>query len=207
MQAPKNPTARRRITSILAQEILNNPDPKDFRIASEHQLCSRFAVSRVTIRLALGDLEHRGLIYRRHGKGTFAHGCSSRVYRSLGILIQSPDALKCTPLVEFVRGAQAVMTSLRSSLVLIGTSPLDWQAEMASTLGAVIVMEQNLTTDELNNLKNRNLPFTSIHESQLTLGDTDCFHLGLRIAEALNNAALTGEPVPALSLVAQAECQ
>ena len=194
-EGPRKPTARRRIAAILTQEILNNPDHKDFSIASEHQFCRRFAVSRVTIRLALGDLEHRGLIYRRHGKGTFAHGCSSRVHPSLGILIKSPDALKCAPLVEFVRGAQTVMASFRSTLLLISTSPLDWRAEMTSTLGAVIVMQESLTTDELNNLKNRNLPFISIPDSQLTHGDNVCFHLGLCAAKALNHAALTGEQV------------
>ena len=193
----RKPTARRCIAAILTQEILNNPDPKDFPIASENQLCRRFAVSRVTIRLALGDLEHRGLIYRRHGKGTFAHGCSSRVHLNLGILIKSPDALKCMPLIEFIRGAQTVMMSFSSSLVLIGTSPLDWRAEMTRTMGAVVVMQEGLNPDELNNLKNRNLPFICIPYSQLTSGDIDCFHLGLCAAKALNHAAVTGEPVGA----------
>lgn len=192
---PKKPTVRRRVAAVLTQEILNNPAPKDFPIASEHQLCRRFAVSRVTIRLALGDLEHRGLIYRRHGKGTFAHGCSRRVHRSLGILIKSPDALKQAPFIEIIRGAQAVMTSFRSSLVLISASPLEWQAEMASNLGAIIVMQVGVTTEELTNLQNRNLPFLCIQESQLTIGDNDWFNLGLHATEALNKAAVTGETI------------
>jgi len=194
-EGPRKPTARRRIATILTQEILDNPDLKDFPIASEHQLCRRFAVSRVTIRLALGDLEHRGLIYRRHGKGTFAHGCSSRVHSSLGILIKSPDALKCVPLVEFIRGAQTVMTSFSSSLVLMVTSPLGWRAEMASTLGSVIVMQEDLSTDELSILKNRKLPYIYIPDSQLAIGANNCFHLGMCAAKALSHAAITGEPV------------
>lgn len=192
---PKKPTARRRVVAVLTQEILSHPDSKDFPIASEYQLCTRFSVSRVTIRLALGDLQYRGLIYRRHGKGTFAHGCSTRIHRSLGILIKCPNALKHTPFVEIIRGAQAVMTSLRSSLVLISASPLEWQAEMASSLGGIIVMQQNVTAEELTNLNNRNLPFLCIQESQLTGGENDCFHLGLHAAEALNDAALTGVAV------------
>ena len=186
-------TARRCIVAVLTQEILNNPEPKDFPIGSEHQLCRRFAVSRVTIRLALGDLEHRGLIYRKHGKGTFAYGCSGRGRPSLGILMKSPDALESAPLVEFIRGAQTVMTSFNSSLVLIGTSPLDWRAEMTSTLGAVIVMQEDLTADESNSLKNRKLPFICISESQLTIGDNGCFLLGKCAAKTLNHAAVTGE--------------
>jgi len=192
---PKKPTARRRVVAVLTQEILNHPEPTDFPIASEHQLCRRFAVSRVTIRLALGDLQHRGLIYRRHGKGTFAHGCSTRIHRSLGVLIKCPDALKHAPLVEMIRGAQAITTSLRSSLVLISVSPLEWQAELASNLGAVIVMQHGVTTEELDNLKNRNLPFLCIDAMQLPTGDNGCFNLGLHAAETLNDAALTGAPV------------
>jgi DNA-binding FadR family transcriptional regulator len=57
----------------MTEEILKRSDEQDFLITSEHQLCRQFTVSRVTVRLALGDLEHLGLIYRRHGKGTFAY--------------------------------------------------------------------------------------------------------------------------------------
>jgi len=189
----RKPTARRRIVAMLTQEILNNPDPADFPIASECKLCKRFGVSRVTIRLVLIDLEHRGLIYRQHGKGTFAYGCSSRVHPSLGILIKSSDALKCPPIIEFIRGAQTVMTSFNSSLVLLGTSPLNWRGEMTSAMGGVIVMQENLSADELDNLKNRNLSFICIPDSQLANGNTDCFHLGLCAAKALNHAIITGE--------------
>ncbi len=188
-------TARRCIAAILAREILIQADPKDFLIASEHQLCRRFAVSRVTIRLALGDLEHRGLVYRKHGKGTFAYGSSSQVHPSLGIVIRSPDAFMYAPFVEFIRGAQTAMMSFNSSVVLIGTSPLDWRTEMTSALGAVIVIHGDLTADELHSLKNRKLPSICIPESQLTVGDCDGFALGLCTAKALNHAAITGEPV------------
>lgn len=42
------------------------------RIASEHQLCRRFHVSRPTIRQALDMLVQEGLLYRHAGRGTFA---------------------------------------------------------------------------------------------------------------------------------------
>jgi GntR family transcriptional regulator len=42
------------------------------RIASEHQLCARFAVSRPTIRQALDVLVQEGLLYRHAGRGTFS---------------------------------------------------------------------------------------------------------------------------------------
>jgi len=181
----KKPTARRHLVAELTTEILKNPSLEDFPIASEHQLCRRFGVSRVTVRLALGDLENHGFIYRRHGKGTFAHGHSTRIRRSLGILIKSSDALKDTRYVEIIRGAQATMTSRRSSLVLISTSPLEWRGETTRNLGAIIVLQQDVSENELAHFKNQNLPFLCIRESQLTDGEADCFYLGLNSAETL----------------------
>jgi GntR family transcriptional regulator len=40
-------------------------------LPSETELCDHFGVSRGTLRRALGDLEHEGLIVRRQGRGTF----------------------------------------------------------------------------------------------------------------------------------------
>jgi GntR family transcriptional regulator len=42
------------------------------RIASEHQLCARYRVSRPTIRQALDILVQEGLLYRHAGRGTFS---------------------------------------------------------------------------------------------------------------------------------------
>jgi GntR family transcriptional regulator len=42
------------------------------RIASEHQLCTKFKVSRPTIRQALDILVHEGRLYRHAGRGTFS---------------------------------------------------------------------------------------------------------------------------------------
>lgn len=42
------------------------------RIASEHELCARFGVSRPTIRQALDVLVQEGRLYRHAGRGTFS---------------------------------------------------------------------------------------------------------------------------------------
>lgn len=168
MSPKRNLTARARLVATLTEEILQNPGTAAFAIASEHQLCERFNISRVTVRLALNDLENRGLIYRKHGKGTFAHGHSTRVYRNLGFLLKSAHATEHRPIAEMVRGAQTVMAPLRSSILLISTPPEQWRPEKASSLGGVIVLPQDVTEEDLAILKDRNLPFLIVGESHLT---------------------------------------
>jgi len=117
--------------------------------------------------LALGDLENRGLIYRKHGKGTFAHGRATRVHRYLGILMKSPHAAEHRPFAEMLRGAQTVMSSLRSAILLVSTPPEVWQAEKAASLGGVIVAPENVTPADLEVLRNRNLPYLLFTETDL----------------------------------------
>ncbi|HSD83210.1 MAG TPA: GntR family transcriptional regulator [Anaerolineae bacterium] len=45
--------------------------PPDQKIPSEHELCAQHSVSRITVRKALADLVHEGLLYSVQGKGTF----------------------------------------------------------------------------------------------------------------------------------------
>ncbi|MGL5405265.1 MAG: GntR family transcriptional regulator [Propionibacteriaceae bacterium] len=45
-------------------------EPGD-QLPTETQLCHEYAVSRITIRRAMGDLEAAGLLIRQQGKGTF----------------------------------------------------------------------------------------------------------------------------------------
>ena len=190
---PKKLTARRRVMETLAGEILKNLDNNNHLIASEHQLCRRFSVSRVTIRLALSDLEHRGLIYRQHGRGTFAHGRLTRPYRSIGLLIKSPDALKQVPIVEIIRGVHVVLAPLRVPLVLINFSPLEWKLENTYKLGGVIVVLQQITPEEMTVFHNMDLPFLCLQDPLQHAGDSDFFNLGQQAAEALNHATAPGE--------------
>lgn len=167
MSAQRSSTARARLVAAVTEEILSRNEQSSFPISSEHQLCRRFDVSRVTVRLALSDLENRGLIYRKHGKGTFAHGRSTRIHRYLGILMKSPQKAAQWPITEMIRGAQTVMSNLRSAILLMSTPPEEWRPEKASSLGGVIVMPQDVTPKDLEVLRNRNLPFFIFAESDL----------------------------------------
>lgn len=167
MPSQRPSTARARLVAAITEEILSRNEPVSFAISSEHQLCRQFNVSRVTVRLALSDLENRGLIYRKHGKGTFAHGRATRIHRYLGILMKSPQTAEHRPLAEMIRGAQGVMASLHSGILLISTPPEEWQPEKARSLGGVIALPEDVTVKDLDILKNRNLPFLIFAESDL----------------------------------------
>ena len=41
------------------------------KLASERELTQLYGVSRITVRQALQELERRGLVYKKHGKGTY----------------------------------------------------------------------------------------------------------------------------------------
>jgi DNA-binding LacI/PurR family transcriptional regulator len=189
-------TARQHIVTVLAGEILDSPESKDFRIASEHQLCRRFNVSRVTVRLALGELESRKLIYRRHGKGTFAYGRSTRTNKDIGILLKTPHP---SELVEILEGVASVTTPLGSRIILIRLSPDEWPQNLSECLAGVIVVAENVTINDLDNLKNRKLPFFIVGETDLpgpcaSISENN-FVEGQRMAEALSQIAVTGGSV------------
>jgi GntR family transcriptional regulator len=64
----------RQIADQLRADIARGEFEPAGRLPSEAEMVARFNVSRVTVRLALDDLEREGLIERRKGKGTFVAG-------------------------------------------------------------------------------------------------------------------------------------
>jgi GntR family transcriptional regulator len=59
------------IRETLRGEITQGAIRRGERLPSEHELASRFNVSRMTVRKSIEDLIDEGLLYRRHGVGTF----------------------------------------------------------------------------------------------------------------------------------------
>jgi len=56
------------------------------RIPTEYELCDEFGVSRISIRHALAELVHMGLLYRRQGSGTYVRhesGTATGVLRAI----------------------------------------------------------------------------------------------------------------------------
>jgi GntR family transcriptional regulator len=55
----------------LREEIGSGRLPPDTQLPSERELCSHYGISRITVRKALSELAHQGLIYTAVGKGTY----------------------------------------------------------------------------------------------------------------------------------------
>lgn len=59
------------IRKSLRQDIVNKVLMPGQKIPSEDELAAQFGVSRMTVRQGISDLIDEGLLYRRHGVGTF----------------------------------------------------------------------------------------------------------------------------------------
>src|SRR5574341_2287338 len=59
------------IREELRREITQGVLKRGEQLPSEHVLASRFGVSRMTVRQGIAELIDAGLLYRRHGVGTF----------------------------------------------------------------------------------------------------------------------------------------
>lgn len=59
------------ISEKLREQILSGQIQAGEQLPSEHQLIDRFGVSRITVRRAISNLVHQGLVVARQGKGVF----------------------------------------------------------------------------------------------------------------------------------------
>ena len=98
----------RQIADRLRDEIAAGRFEPSGRLPTESEIGARFAVSRVTVRLALDRLEAEGLIARRKGKGTFTAG--KRVRHPLDTLRSFHESLR-------LQGLNASMRLLSAATV------------------------------------------------------------------------------------------
>jgi len=72
-------TKLRLITDTLLEDIASGRLRTGDRVESERQLLKRFGVSLGTAQRALKELEHRGVLVRERGRGTFVRGIGAQV--------------------------------------------------------------------------------------------------------------------------------
>lgn len=80
------------LKEVLKQQIQAGHLAPHTAIPSEPELVAQYHVSRATVRQALTELVHEGLLYRQHGRGTFV--CEPRVQQNLSELTSFSEELR-----------------------------------------------------------------------------------------------------------------
>ena len=88
------------LAELIEAEIVSGRWEPGVRVASESELCTRYGLSRTTIRQALSRLEQEGLVSREKGRGTFVSDSRPRSW-----LIQSTEGFFHD---EFLRAGRRV---------------------------------------------------------------------------------------------------
>jgi GntR family transcriptional regulator len=108
------------LKEVLKQQIRAGHLAPHTAIPSEPELVAQYHVSRATVRQALTELVHEGLLYRQHGRGTFV--CEPRVQQhTVSELTSLSEELRRRGkrpggmlfVSELVRGSQTVRDHLR----------------------------------------------------------------------------------------------
>ncbi|GCF07623.1 GntR family transcriptional regulator [Dictyobacter arantiisoli] len=108
------------LKEVLKQQIRAGHLAPHTAIPSEPELVTQYHVSRATVRQALTELVHEGLLYRQHGRGTFV--CEPRVQQqTISELTSFSEELRRRGqrpggmlfVSELVRGSQTVREQLR----------------------------------------------------------------------------------------------
>src|SRR6266699_1898282 len=106
------------LKQVLRQQITAGHLAPHTAIPSEPELVARYRVSRATVRQALTELVHEGLLYRQHGKGTFV--CEPRVQQTQSELTSLTEEIQrrgkrpggLLLVSELIRGSQTVRERL-----------------------------------------------------------------------------------------------
>lgn len=107
------------LKEVLRQQIRSGHLEPHAAIPSEPELVASYHVSRATVRQALNELVHEGLLYRQHGKGTFV--CEPRIQQTLSELASFSEELKrrgkrpggLLIVSELTRGSETVRQQLK----------------------------------------------------------------------------------------------
>jgi GntR family transcriptional regulator len=127
--------AYERISEDLTERIESGEMNPGERLPGEHDLAARYGVTRMTVRHALSSLVERGLIYRRHGVGTFVADPSRR-RRSLNRLTSFTE--------DMAVGSREVVTTLLQKDVRVADADVAAALELSD--GAEVIYIARLRT-------------------------------------------------------------
>jgi GntR family transcriptional regulator of arabinose operon len=152
----------------LSREILAGRYPPEEPLPGEYPLCERFDCSRTTVRRAMVELEKKGLVYRRHGKGTFAHPVDNRNLPPVGLLIRKPERLTGDYFVDLIRGCNSYLNAIGSQITIITQPPNQWPKRLYESLAGVIVIPVGITQSDIAVLTSNACPHVIVMESLLS---------------------------------------
>jgi GntR family transcriptional regulator len=130
------------IEQVLRERIrlIENPNS---RLPSEVELAEEFGVSRVTVREALAELEHKGLIVRRHGLGTFINSRGVNIRTRLDESIELGELIRSwryDPELRYLDyQQQAASAEIAARLKIEPGAPVLWIAKVFTASGSPIV--------------------------------------------------------------------
>jgi DNA-binding LacI/PurR family transcriptional regulator len=107
------------------------------------------------------------LIFRKHGKGTFAYGRPKRIRRSIGVLHKSPRTINNWPISEMIRGMESMMAALHVNVLLMQSSPAEWSPELIRDLSGILVIPTAITSGDIEILHNSKKPYLFSWETEL----------------------------------------
>ncbi len=127
----ENPTALyMQIAALLREEISRDVYEPTGKLPSEAELVRRFAVSRITVRLALDLLVEQNIVERKQGKGTYV--LNKQLRHGLDTLRSFHESLR-------IQGLNPDMRLLSSQLVEL---PASLQATFASDIHQALLIER-----------------------------------------------------------------
>ena len=135
------------IATTLREEALSGLYDPTGKLPSEADLCTRFSVSRITVRQALAKLTQEGTIQRKQGKGSYLAG--KQIRHGLDSLRSFNDSLA-------MQGLQAEMRLLSKQLVSV---PEHLQGKFGSKIKHCLLLQRlHLADGEPVALGNSYLP-------------------------------------------------
>lgn len=161
------------LRNIIQRQIMSGELPPGSALSSEPALCRIHAVSRITVRQALGELEAEGFIRREPGRGTFVTASTSRRGISIGLLyggmnVRTFGVRNDTSFGDLVQGI-AEVTSRRNALLhpipFADDDPLDVALATPAIHqmnGLLVRLARTFTEEPLQALDATGLPYVVI---------------------------------------------
>ncbi|MFD1419827.1 GntR family transcriptional regulator [Lactiplantibacillus songbeiensis] len=169
---PKNEPRYLKIYHDLQQQIANGQLQPDEQLPTELQLAKTYAVSRITSKRALTELESHGLIYRQQGSGSFVQRLpQTQTAQQLLLVLPFPtDA----GLGDYASGVSQAATARGYQTVTMDTENFNQLSlrDLQTQYAGIIYLTQNLYADaeRLYQLKLAHLPIVLLDKQFPELG-------------------------------------